>query len=138
MNRRGVYALSRDRFWLEAVAQAADAGVTVEPVECPDGYPDCLKGLPEADSTALLLLDATGQSDVVYLARLLRARGWQHIVVVAADPCSKQARSVLRERVADDYWHKTYAREAIQRDLRQYVQEVWGIDHEQSGSPARG
>ena len=130
MNRREVYALGQDRYWLEAVAQAAYAGVTVKPIECPEGYPDCLKGLPEADPKALLLLDATGQSDVVTLARLLRARGWLHIVVVAADPCSDQARAVLRERVADDYWHKTYARRAIQRDLRQYLHEVWGIEDE--------
>lgn len=128
MNRRGVYAISQDRFWLEAMGRAAVPGVRVEPVECLGGYPDCLKGLPEADPEALVLLDATGQSDVVYLARLLRARGWQHIVVVAADPCSRVARSVLRERVADDYWHKTYAREDIQRDLRQYLQEVWGMN----------
>ena len=138
MNQRDVYALSQDRYWLEALVQAADAGVTVRPVECLDGYPDCLTGLPEADPKALFLLDATGQSDVVPLARRLRARGWPHIVVVAADPCSAQARAVLRERVADDYWHKTYARRAIQRDLRQYLQEVWGIDDEQSGRPARG
>ena len=151
MNQRDVYALSQDRYWLEALVQAADAGVTVRPVECLDGYPDCLTGLPEADPKALFLLDATGQSDVGPLARgaggyscspvtarRLRARGWPHIVVVAADPCSDQARAVLRERVADDYWHKTYARRAIQRDLRQYLQEVWGIDDEQSGSPARG
>ena len=130
MNRRAVYALSHDPYWLEAVAQAAQAGLTVEQVECPEGYPDCLEGLPETDPSALLLLDATGQEDVVTLARLLRARGWLHIVVVAADPCSDQARAVLRERVADDYWHKTYARRAIQRDLRQYLHEVWGGEDE--------
>lgn len=128
MKQRGIYALSQDRYWLKALAQAADVGVTVKPIECPEGYPDCLEGLPPADPKALLLLDATGQSDVAILARLLRARGWPHIVVVAADPCSQEARSVLRERVADDYWRKTYAREAIWRDLRQYVQEVWGND----------
>ena len=138
MNRRGVYALSRDRFWLEAVAQAASAGLIVYPVECPEGFPDCLDGLPEADPEALLLLDATGQSDVAYLARLLRKRGWRHIVVVAALSCSTQARAVLRERDADDYWHKTYAPEAIQRDVGQYIQEVWGTDNEQSGHLARG
>ena len=137
MNRRGVYALSQDRFWLDAVVQAASQGIMVQRVECPEGYPDCLKGLPEADLEALLLLDATGQSDVAYLAGLLRARGWRHIVVVAADPCSKQARDVLRERVAEDYWHKTYARETIQRDLDQYVQEVWGVNYEQSSHLAR-
>jgi hypothetical protein len=126
MNRRDVYAVSRDRFWLEAMARIEVTGVQIQPVECPDGYPDCLKGLPEADPEALLLLDATGQDDVATLARQLRARGWQHIVVIAADPCSHVARSVLRERIADDYWHKTYAREDILRDLRQYLQEVWG------------
>jgi hypothetical protein len=130
MSRRCVYAVSRDRYWLEAVARAATADVTVERIECPNGYPDCLNELPEAASEAILLLDATGQSDVVYLARRLHNGGWEHIVVVAADPCSKEARAVLKERVADDYWHKTYAREAIQRDLGQYLQEIWGTEDE--------
>jgi hypothetical protein len=130
MSGRCVYALSQDPFWREAVAKATVAGVTVKPVECPDGYPDCLKWLTPADPEALLLLDATGQEDVAYLARLLRTHGWRHIVVVAADPCSTKARAVLTQGTADDFWHKTYARDVIRRDLRQYLQEAWGIDDE--------
>ncbi|UCC65449.1 MAG: hypothetical protein JSV36_10570 [Anaerolineae bacterium] len=138
MNPRCIYALSQDPFWLDAVAQAAATGVQVEPIPCPDGYPDCLQRLPEANPEALLLLDATGQEDVPFLARRLRERGWQHIVVVAADPCSKEARDVLKEQVARDYWTKTYARDAIRRDLRQCLVELWGKDDEQSGYLARG
>jgi hypothetical protein len=130
MKRPALYAVSRDRYWLEAIAQLADTGLVVEPLECSQGYPDCLQELPEASPEALLLLDATGQGDVAYLSRLLRARGWRHVVVVAADPCSEEARAVLKQGAADDYWHKTYAREAIQRDVNQYIADVWGIDDE--------
>jgi DNA-binding response OmpR family regulator len=130
MKRPNLYAVSQDRYWLEAIAQLADTGLAVEPLECVGGYPDCLQELPEAEPEALLLLDATGQSDVAHLSRLLRARGWQHVVVVAADPCSEEARAVLKERAADDYWHKTYARKAIQRDVDQYIADVWGRDDE--------
>jgi hypothetical protein len=130
MKHPSVYVLSRDPFWRQAVIEGAGSGVSVKPIECPEGYPDCLEAMPDADPEALLLLDATGQSDVVSLARGLSAGGWGHIVVVAADPCSGDARAVLRERVAEDYWPKTYARKAIQRDIRQYMCEVWGIDNE--------
>jgi hypothetical protein len=54
MNRRCVYALSQDRFWREAVAKVTIKDVVIKPIQCPDGYPDCLERLPKADPEALL------------------------------------------------------------------------------------
>jgi hypothetical protein len=126
MKQHKVYALGRDKYWLEAVVEAAGENIPIGPIECVEDYPACLGHLPTADAQALLLVDATRQADVVELTRQLGACGWQHIVVVAADPSSKEARAVLRNRLAHDYWHKSYDRQVIRRHLERCLEELWG------------
>jgi hypothetical protein len=130
MKQHKVYALGRDTYWLEAVVEAAGEDVPMERIECPDDYPLCLERLPAADAQALLLVDATRQADVVELARQLGVRGWRHIVVVAADPTSKEARAVLRDGLAHDYWRKSYERQVIRRHLEQCLEELEGMSDE--------
>jgi len=126
VERYQVYALGRDAYWLQAVARIADEAITVEPIRCPAAYPECLERLPTADRRALLLVDATGQPDVVGIVRGLRERGWQYVVVVAADPSWEEARAVLRGTVGHDYWEKSYVPDVIRRDVRRCLEEIGG------------
>ena len=124
MNPHRVIAIGRDPYWLNAVAAAAWPAVTVETIACPDAYPACLDHLPPADARALLLVDATGHADVAAVTHTLRSRGWRYAVVVAADPSTREARAVLREGGAYDYWPKSWSSKAIRRALARCVSEI--------------
>jgi hypothetical protein len=128
MTPHRVIAIGRDPYWLEAVAAATWAAVTIETIACLDEYPGCLDHLPPADADALLLVDATGHADVAAVAHALRARGWRYTVVVAADPSTREARAVLREGGAYDYWPKSWSSTAIRRALARCVHEIWEED----------
>ncbi|MBN1641805.1 MAG: hypothetical protein JXA09_11265 [Anaerolineae bacterium] len=128
MNRHRVVAIGRDPYWLNAVAAAAWAAIAVETIPCQDDYPACLEHLPAADPEALLLVDATGHADVAAVTCALRARGWRYAVVVAADPSTREARAVLREGTAYDYWPKSWSSRTIRRALARCVKEIWEGD----------
>lgn len=124
-----IYALGRDRYWLEAIGQVASERITIHSILCPEHIPECLERLPAADAKALLLLDATNQADVARTVRYLRLGGWQYIVVVAADPSWKEARNVLRPGLAYDYWDKSYNVPAIRSYVDNCLAELEGNDH---------
>jgi hypothetical protein len=121
MSQHRVIAIGRDPYWLDAVAAAAWAAVAIETIAS-------LDHLPAADPDALVLLDATGHADVAAVTRALRARGWRYVVVAAADPSTREARAVLREGTAYDYWPKSWSPQVIQRALARCVQEIWEGD----------
>lgn len=126
MNPYRIYALGQDRHWLEAVSKAADRDTQVETIVCQDAWADCLKYLPPADPEALLLIDPARQADLVTVVHKLCDSGWQRVVVVAADPSSREARIVLKDSGAFDYWPKSYVPDVIRRQLHQYLQEIGG------------
>ena len=128
MNQHRVIAIGRDPYWLDAVAAATWAAVTVETIACPDEYPGCLDHLPPADAEALLLVDATAHADIATVTHTLRERGWRYTVVVAADPSTREARAVFREGGAYDYWPKSWSSRAIQRAIARCVGEIWEGD----------
>jgi hypothetical protein len=116
VSERRVYAMGCDPYWLRAVEDSA-AGYAVAVATCPGSLAKCLDLLPEAGPTDLLLVDATGQSDIAGVANRLWDAGWRHIVVVAADPSYKEAHTVLRKTRAQDYWQKTYETQAIRTSI---------------------
>ena len=116
MSERQVCAMGCDPYWLRAVEDSA-AGYAVAPVACPGNLIDCLKLLPKAAPGDLLLVDATGQSDIAGVVSRLWEAGWLHVVVVAADPSYKEARDVLGKTRAQDYWQKTYETKAIRASI---------------------
>jgi hypothetical protein len=124
MRRYQVYALGQDTYWLKAVARIADESISVKLIHCTQGYPECLPRLPQADREALILVDATGQSDVATVVQWLRGQGWRYVVVVAADPSSREAHAVLREAEGYDYWTKTYASKIIRRSIEECLSEM--------------
>jgi hypothetical protein len=131
--------MGQDTYWLDAVAQAAGPDVVVEPIDCAEGYPDCLSKLPPAEPEALLLVEAALRADIVALVQELRALGWPHIVVVAANPHIREARAVLKDGAAFDYWIKSYERPVIRGHLEQNLGELAGwMGYEQTDDPDRG
>lgn len=113
-----IVAVGQDIFWLTAVEKAtAGWAGTPETLECPDDLTKCISALPAPDANAVLLVDASGQSDMEGAVALLRSRGWKYVIVVAADPSAKEAVSVLRRNVGYDYWEKTYD----ENDIRERV-----------------
>jgi len=124
MKRYQVYALGQDAYWLKAVAGIADESISVKPIHCTEDYPECLDRLPQADRKALILVDATGQPDVAAVVRWLREQGWRYVIVVAADPSWEDARAVLREGSAYDYWEKTYVLAIIRRNVKECLVSI--------------
>jgi len=128
MNTRHVYAVTTDEYWRNMLSEVEDETFRIETVYCPEGYPNCLENLPDADPAALLLLDATGLPDVGVMVRRLRQRGWRYIVVVAADPSAHEARAMFKAG-GYDYWAKTsdasVARRQVQECLREIGQAPW-------------
>ena len=121
MKRYPIYAVGKDPYWLQAVARIADETITVELIPWSVSDPECLNRLPEAEAEALLLVDATGQDDLVAVAQQLYERGWRYVVIVAADPSSKEAHAVFWKARGYDYWKKTYVHEIIRRSIEQWL-----------------
>ena len=129
--------MGQDTYWLDAVARSAGQEIAIVRVECSEGFPDCLDQMPRSEQGALLLVEAALHVDLVDLVRELRTRGWQHVVVVAANPNISEARAVLRNGTAFDYWAKSYECPVIRQHLEQNQRELWGMDDEQSDEPDR-
>lgn len=127
MNKLGVYALTMDGRWGEMLTQIVDESFEITVMHCPEGYPDCLENLPEADPDALLLVDATGLPDVAGMVRRLRRRGWRHVVVIAADPTAKEANAAFKAG-ASDYGTKTLDRRTVLWQLGEWVRQVQSAD----------
>jgi hypothetical protein len=130
--------MGQNTHWLDAVATIAVPDVLVERIECSEGFPECLAHMPPAEPRALLLVEAVLHVDMADLVRELRARGWQYVVVVAADPQESEARALLRNGLAFDYWIKSYEHSDIRRDLERNLRELWGMGDEQNDDPDRG
>lgn len=119
MRKYPVYAVGHDAHWLRAVAGLSDDQVTVEAILCTEEM--SLDRLPPADPAALLLLDATGLSDVAGTVRRLWERGWRQVAVVAADPSWREAHAVFLAVPEYDYWGKSYDPGAIRNAVREYL-----------------
>lgn len=134
MRRYRVYAFGgQDAYWLKAMAMIADEAVTVEPIQCPANYLECLDRLPEADPEALLLVDTTGQPNIEAVVRRLRKQGWRYIVVVAAVPYWRETHAVL-EAGAYDYWRKSYDPAIIRQNVEQWLSQMED-EHEEDVVP---
>jgi hypothetical protein len=119
-----VWAMGQDRYWLETVQRALDDPALAKIVDCPGSVADCLDRLPPAEDRALLLVDASGQHDIVRIVQALRDAGWRYVVVAAADPSVKEARAILRGGLGYDYWKKTYATSVVRSDILRGVEEI--------------
>jgi len=105
------------------VAEIADEAVTVEPIQCPASYLECLDRLPEADPEALLLVDATRQPNIEAVVRRLDKQGWRYVVVVAADPHCRGTYAVL-DAGAYDYWPKSYTPAIIRQSVEGWLRQM--------------
>jgi DNA-binding response OmpR family regulator len=123
VRRYQVYAWGRDAYWLKAVTRIVDEAVTVESIQCPASYPECLDRLPEVDPEALLLLDATRHPSIEAVVRHLQKQGWRYVVVVAADPHWREAHAVL-EAKAYDYWPKSYVPAIIRQRVEGWLSQM--------------
>ncbi len=121
-----ILALGQDRYWLRAVEKATAAlpsllatGKTIrKPMPDPSQ-------LPRSDNRTILLVDASGQTNMESVVGELRVRGWEYVIVVAADPSAKQAISVLRGgNLAYDYWDKTYDEKKIQELIKTCIEDI--------------
>lgn len=120
-----VYAFGRDRYWLEAIQKVRIENVRIETVACQECLSDCVNDLPEPDPEALVLIDIFSHTETIEdVLRNLRGRGWQNIVVIAADPSVKESRSVFHERLGLDYWNKTYDAAIIQSKIEKCLREI--------------
>ncbi len=117
MNLR-VIALSQDIYWLNAVHQALVGSV------CDVRLLKSITTLPLSEARTVLLVDASGQSDLDVVVARLRDLGWRYVVVVAADPSAKEAASVLRRHLGYDYWEKTYEQGEIRTRMQECFEEV--------------
>ena len=133
--RHRVYALGEDRYWLKAISEAAGETIEVRTVPCPATYVECMELLPQADPGAILLVDTIRGLDMEDTVRKLRRRNWQYVVVVAADPSAKEARAVLQEGAAYDYWEKSYDHQAIRRQITQCLAEIESKRRPERSSP---
>jgi hypothetical protein len=130
-----IYALSSDPHWLKAMEGAADTTYGVRSQLCAGDYVSCVNGLPPPAPTSVLVLDATGHPLVEQVLGQARHLGWQHVVVVAADPSWQQARLVLRTAQGRrwDYWNKSMNSEVIRSALRHLLGENLAPDSQESG-----
>lgn len=121
----GVVAAGQDAYWLVAVQQAtAEWENNAHTLKCPGDLLKCISNLHEPDADTILLVDASGQSDMEQVVKGLRARGWRYVIVVAADPNAKEATAVLRGNLGYDYWEKTYDEEKIHDRLKACFNEI--------------
>lgn len=118
------YLLSRDRFWVRALAQLQPGTVPLEIAPLALDARGSLEHLPPAGPRALAILDATGDCDLAGIIDQLAGSGWKNVVVVAADPSTKEALLVLRDHPTYDYWKKTYDPGKIRAKLEAYLQEM--------------
>lgn len=124
MNIR-VVAAGQDAYWLAAVQQAtAEWTSDAHTLKCPGELLKCISNLQEPDADTILLVDASGQSDMEQVVVGLRARGWRYVIVVAADPNAKEATAVLRRNLGYDYWEKTYDEEKIHDRIKDCFKEI--------------
>jgi hypothetical protein len=123
MNPFSVYALSKDSYWLKALAEIADESVVIELLPISD-HPEYLRSLPITNDQALLLVDTAAYPDVVSFVRQLIVQGWRFVVVVAAIPSWKETRSLLREAGAYDYWQKSYATKTIRSAIKGCITQI--------------
>jgi hypothetical protein len=93
-------------------------------VKCPGDFRHCIGNLPAPDLKTVLLVDASGQSDIEEIVGRLRSQGWRYVIVVAADPSVKEATAVLRGNPGNDYWDKTYDEKDIRKRIDQCVGEI--------------
>lgn len=117
MKARRVIALGHDRYWLKAVRSlpADEFQVTASALPArTETWP-----LPPADASAVLLLEASGLANVAEMVHYAHQRGWQHILVVAANPSAREAYTVLRQAGACDYRPLTYDPETIALQVRE-------------------
>jgi hypothetical protein len=117
MNMR-VIALSQDTYWLKAVHQALLGRV------CDLRLLKSIVALPQSEARTILLVDASGQSDLEEVVIRLRDLGWRYVVVVAADPSAKEATLVLRRHLGYDYWEKTYEEDDIYLRMKECFEEM--------------
>jgi hypothetical protein len=104
MKRKSVFGLGRDASWLETLESVENDEIFVRTMFCRDDYLRCLENLLPLEPNALLLIDSTGQSDLVDAVRKARQMGWQNVVVVAAAPNWREAYRTIRDGGAIDYW----------------------------------
>ena len=119
-----VIAIGEDGYWLAAVKKAGEDGLDIHVVSCDHPLIKCLDCLPDADINKLLLVDAFSKVDVSEIVSILSERGWRHIVVVAADPTSREVYRVLHESGGYDYWTKTYRVPEIRLKIRRCLDEI--------------
>ena len=122
MSVRRIYALGHDEYWLRAVAGIVDDTVEVQVLRLAEDEPLCLDDLPEPVPGALLLLDTT--PEVKTVAQMLNQKGWRHVVIVAADPHWKEAKALIKQKIAYDYWPKSYEPDAIRTSVKTCLQEM--------------
>lgn len=123
-----IVAAGQDRYWLTAVRKALKGGGgEVKLLRCTRELQGCISGLEHPDRDAILLLDASGQSEVEKTVKSLRLGGWRYVVVVAADPSAKEATAVLRRNLGYDYWEKTYDEAAIRERVQACEAEIAGM-----------
>lgn len=124
MHKRRMYAMSQDCHWLQVLRDLPDKLISGGKFYCSNDYPFCLNQLGEPDRNALLLIDATGQSNIAETVSQLRKQGWRYVVVVAADPSSKEAHAVFKEAGGYDYLVKCYTHKSIQNELERCLNEI--------------
>ena len=119
-----IYALGQDKFWLSALHQACTYNRQIKSIHCAVNISGCIVDLPVPQKNAVILLDASGQSNIAQSVKVLRDKGWKFVVVVAADPSVKEAVSVLRMGMGYDYWKKTYVVQEIADAVEECLDEV--------------
>jgi hypothetical protein len=123
-----ILAMGQDMYWLTAVHKAAASlPALVSPLKASTKPVRDPSQLPRPNNNTVLLVDASGQLNLEGLVTDLRTRGFEYVIVVAADPSAKQAISMLRGSLSYDYWEKTYdeieLRERIKKGITEILQE---------------
>lgn len=118
-----IFALGKDKYWL-TVLKNLELNVSLKTIHCLGKLPACLDALPEVETNAIILLDASGQANIKEGVRVLRNRGWRYVVVVAADPSANEATVMFRNKLAHDYWVKTYDIHPIVNRLEDCLEEI--------------
>lgn len=120
-----VAAIGQDEYWLNAVRNAiADWLGELSIIKCTGELARCIPRLPKPGTGIILLADASGQGDMEQVVSELRARGWEYVIVVAADPSAKEATAVLRRNLGYDYWEKTYDEAEIRERVKICFEEI--------------
>jgi len=118
-------AFGMDKYWIGSVKRVMKGWeVGVAAIKCTGNLKVCLSRLPDPDENSVVIVDASGQSQMKEIVASLRSRGWQYVIVVAADPNAKEAISILRPNLAYDYWEKTYDNTEIGNRIRQCFDEI--------------